>query len=392
MTHLAVLSFWLALVLILYTAAGYALVLRIWAALRPAAGREPKPAGRGAANGSPPFVSVLLAVHDEEARIEPRLENLLALDYPRDRLEILVGSDGSADGTARRAARFGAAGVRVLAFPERRGKAAVLADLAPRARGGILVFADARQRFEPGALRELVRPFADPRVGAVSGALILEPDRAAGPAAEGVAAYWSRETAIRELESRIDSVVGATGAIYAIRAHLFPDLPPDTVLDDVLIPLRIVRRGYRVVFQGSARAHDRPPRGGREELRRKTRTIAGNFQLFRREPWLLHPARNRIWFQTVSHKGLRLLLPLPVGVLLAASLALADRPLYGAALLAQAAFYAAALAGAFLGRSGRAWRLFSGPYAVCLLLCATLLAFLRVLGGRQPAAWERAAA
>ena len=196
------------------------------------------------------------------------------------------------------------------AFAVRRGKAAVLNDVVPRASGAIVVLADARQRFEPDTVRALTRPFADPAVGAVSGELILT-ETLEGPAVgRGVGVYWRYEKLIRKSESRVDSTVGATGAIYAIRRELFEPIPEDTLLDDVLIPLRIVRRGYRVLFEPAARAWDRVAASAGEELARKVRTLAGNFQLFVREPWLLDPRRNRIWLATVSHKGLRLLGPL----------------------------------------------------------------------------------
>src|SRR5262245_30230345 len=185
-----------------------------------------------------PSVTALVVAHNEAAAIGARLENLLALDYPRDRLEIILASDGSSDETASVGRRYEAAGVAVIAFAERRGKTPVLNDLVPKARGDIVVLADARQRFDGGAVRALVARFRDPRVGAVSGELLL----GAAPG-DGLGFYWRYEKLIRRSESRVDSTVGATGAIYAIRRELFEAIPEDTVLDDVLIPLRIARRG-----------------------------------------------------------------------------------------------------------------------------------------------------
>ena len=166
------------------------------------------------------------------------------------------------------------------AFAVRRGKAAVLNDVVPRASGAIVVLADARQRFEPDTVRALTRPFADPAVGAVSGELILTETPDGPTVGRGVGVYWRYEKLIRKSESRVDSTVGATGAIYAIRRELFEPIPEDTLLDDVLIPLRIVRRGYRVLFEPAARAWDRVAASAGEELARKVRTLAGNFQLF----------------------------------------------------------------------------------------------------------------
>jgi len=335
-------------------------------------------------------VSVIVVAHDEADRIAARIDNLLAQEYPRDRLEILIASDGSTDGTASLARAYARDGVAVHAFAVRRGKAAVLNDVVPRAGGAIVVLADARQRFEPDTLRALTRPFADPAVGAVSGELILT-ETLEGPAVgRGVGVYWRYEKLIRKSESRVDATVGATGAVYAIRRELFEPIPEDTLLDDVLIPLRIVRRGYRVLFEPAARAWDRVAASAGEELARKVRTIAGNFQLFAREPWLLDPRRNRIWIATVSHKGLRLLGPLLHAGVFAASAALAGAPLYRAALLVQALFYALALAGHAMRSSRRRSALLSVPYVVCLLNWATVVGFWRFATGRQSASWARA--
>jgi len=375
-------TFWICAVLLVYVYLGYPALAWVRAAL------APPPALRAVA---PPAVSVIVVAHDEAGRIAARIDNLLALDYPRDRLEILIASDGSTDETASLARAYAREGVAVHAFAVRRGKAAVLNDVVPRASGAIVVLADARQRFEPDTIRALTRPFADPAVGAVSGELILTeaPD---GPAVgRGVGVYWRYEKLIRKSESRVDSTVGATGAVYAIRRELFEPIPEDTLLDDVLIPLRIVRRGYRVLFEPAARAWDRVAASAEEELARKVRTLAGNFQLFVREPWLLDPHRNRIWVATVSHKGLRLLGPVLHAGAFAASAALAGAPLYRAALVVQALFYALALTGHAMRNSRRRSAILSVPYVVCLLNWATVVGFLRFATGRQSASWARAA-
>jgi poly-beta-1,6-N-acetyl-D-glucosamine synthase len=379
----ASLSFWTSVLLIGYAYLGYAILIRAWASLCP------KPIGTARLE---PSVTVLVVAYNEAARIEGRIENLLDLDYPADRLEILVASDGSTDGTDALARRYEAAGVTVVALEERRGKVAAINALVPRARGEIVVLADARQRFGRDVLRALVVPFGDPRVGAVSGELMLTPGGSDTGVGEGVGVYWSWEKSIRRNESRVDSAVGATGAIYAIRRRLFEPIAEDTILDDVLIPMRIVRRGFRVVFEGGARAYDRPASTAREEFTRKVRTIAGNFQLFARERWLMNPFRNRLWLQTVSHKGLRLIGPLLFATMLSTSLLLLDRPFYRFALAGQLAFYLAALLGATLRRACRAIPLLSLPYLVCLLNWATVVAFVRFLTGRQRVTWDRVSA
>lgn len=372
--------FWACALLLAYTYVGYPVLIRARAALAPRPVR---------ARAGEPTVSLVIVAHNEAARIGARLENALALDYPRDRLEILAVSDGSTDGTAERARAWEPLGVAVLDFEVRRGKPAVLNDVVPKARGGIVVLGDARQRFDRQALRALVAPFADPAVGAVSGELILT-NEAGAPVGEGVGVYWRYEKLVRKAESRVDSTIGATGAIYAIRRDLFQPIPADTLLDDVLIPIRIARQGYRVLFEAGARAWDRAAATPGEEFTRKVRTIGGTFQLFARERWVLDPLRNRLWLQAVSHKGLRLLGPLLLAGAFGAALPLLGRPVYRWALGAQALFYGAALAGHLLRNARRRLPLLGVPYVFCLLNWTTVVAFARFVTGRLRVTWEKA--
>lgn len=383
------LIFWAAVAGLVYTFAGYPAIVMLLARLRP----------RAIARGPlEPTVSVLIAAHNEAAIIAARIENCLALEYPASRLEIIVASDGSTDATvaiARRYARAsvkgGAARVRVHAYPWRRGKPAVLDDSIPRCAGEIVVLGDARQRWDPATVRRLVENFADPTVGAASGELMLVNDggHAVG---EGVGAYWRYEKAIRRAESAVHSTVGATGAIYAIRRALFAPIPVDTLNDDMLIPLRIARQGFRVVFDDRACARDRVAASGREEYTRKVRTLGGVLQLFARERWLWWPG-HPVWAQAISHKFLRLAAPFFMAAAFAASAVLApSRPLYAVLLAAQALFYGAAVAGALAsGRSGALARVLALPYAFCLLNLTTVVALLRFATGTQTVRWRKAA-
>jgi len=382
MTIAAVL-FWTCGLVLAYTYLGYPLLAWARAALR---SRPPR------AGGIEPSVTVLLAAHNEADRIDGRLENLLALDYPRDRLEIVLGSDGSTDSTAEQARAWEPHGVSVVAFESRRGKPAVLNDLVPKARGEIVVLGDARQRFDRDAVRALVAPFADPRVGAVSGELVLTRNGDTNGVGDGVGFYWRYEKFLRRQESRADATPGATGAIYAIRRDLFEPIPPDTILDDVLIPLRITRRGYRVLLEPRARAWDRVAATGREEFTRKVRTMAGKFQLFAREPWLLSPRRNRVWLATVSRIVLRLVAPALMVLALGANLLLAGEPFYTVTLALQALFYTAALGGFMLRHHRRRVPLLSLPYVVCLMNWAIVVGLVRYLAGRQRVTWDKATA
>ena len=389
-------AFWIAVLLLGYLYAGYPLVVWLRARVCPRWHRSEPIA---------PLVTVVVVAHNEAETIAERIRNLLALDYPADYLDIVIASDGSTDATVARARSQADSRVAVRSFPSRRGKAAVLNDVIPSVRGEIVVLDDSRQRFERASVKALVSNFHDSTVGAVSGELMLSAGRTS--TGDGIGFYWRYEKFIRRYESLTDSTVGATGAIYAIRRPLFDPIPPDTILDDVLIPLRIVRRGYRVLFDARARALDGPSATGRQEFVRKTRTIAGTFQLFCRERWLLNPLRNRIWFETLSHKGLRLTAPLLHAVVLLCSLGLVDVRGYRFMLVGQCVFYGAAIAGWALGgiraarqeppaashelRAPSCFRLLTVPYAICLTNWATIVAFARFVTGNQHVTWERAA-
>jgi len=289
-------------------------------------------------------VSIVVVAHNEEERIDARIKNLLALDYPDNLLEIVIASDGSSDRTVARTLCYQQQGVRVVEYRENRGKPAVLNELVPQLESEIIVFLDTRQRITSDALRALLANFEDPETGVVSGELILE-DKADTEVGEGVGFYWRYEKFIRSCESRVDSTVGVTGAIYAIRRRLYELIPEETILDDVLIPMRIARQGYRVVFESKARAHDKVFKRAEAEFTRKVRTIAGNFQLFTLEPWLLNPVINRLWFQTYSHKLCRLFSPFCLVVALSSNFLLLDAILYRVILVLQLLFYSAAMAG-----------------------------------------------
>lgn len=312
---------------IVYVLAGYPLLLGWWA-------RRGKPVQRGPME---PSVSILLAVHNGESYLENKLRSIFALEYPRSKMEVFVISDGSTDNTAVIARRYASEGVTLIELP-RGGKAVALNAGMARARGEILVFTDVRQTLAPESLRLLMENFADPSVGAASGELtILQ-----GPSREeaNVGLYWRYELAIRLRLSAMDSIFGATGAYYAIRRSLVAPLPEDTLLDDMHLPLAAFFRGYRLIVDPRARMFDYPM-GLRSEFRRKVRTLAGNYQILRAYPQLLGPG-NRMWFHFASYKFARLLLPFAL-LALAGLTPFLPEPWRGAAITAQALFYAAAL-------------------------------------------------
>ena len=371
--------FWLSAAAVLYVYAGYPLLLRAWAGLR----RSQR--GREAPHSVLPRVSIVVAARNEATRLPARIDNLLSLDYPADRRQIIVVSDGSTDDTLAALDKYRGV-VDVIAMPAG-GKALALNAGVAAARHEIVVYADARQVFAPDALRELVAPFADPLVGAVTGELRLDAEspcrrsgrdrrsaeRRAGlrahvierrggdrrrtirsTIADGIGLYWKYEKNLRRLESAIGSTLGATGAIYAMRRSLFRPLPAETILDDVLTPMRVVLAGFRVVFADRARAYDRAAVDADAEARRKIRTLAGNYQILALEPRLLVPVLNPVWLQYVSHKVGRLLVPYAVLAFFVASIVLSGAHLfYGLALAAQVAFYLLAGIGAVLEFTAR---------------------------------------
>ena len=306
--------------LLAYVYAGYPALIGLWAR------RRPRPVRKGPCAGG---VSVLIAAHNEAEALPRKLENLLELAQTEPIREIWIGLDGCTDGTGEvlknriQNSEFGiqngevsnrqpATGnlrppIHVLDFESRRGKAAVLNDLMARATQPIFVMMDARQRVEAGAISKLLENFADEQVGAVSGELVYE--TAAGAAQKGAESYWGYEKFIRLAESRIWAVPGATGALYAIRKDQCAPIPENTLVDDVLIPMRAVLRGYRCLFEPAARVFDLPSaRFGQEGLR-KRRTLAGIWQLAGLEPRFFSFRANPIAFQWISHKFLRLLTP-----------------------------------------------------------------------------------
>jgi cellulose synthase/poly-beta-1,6-N-acetylglucosamine synthase-like glycosyltransferase len=372
--------FWLSIALLVYTYAGYPLLIKLWAGFKP---QHP------VSGWMMPKLTLIVVAYNEERRIRQRLENFLDLDYPWDHMEVIVASDGSTDGTVEQARAYRSTFVRVIDFKKRRGKSAVLNDVMKVARGEIVVLADARQRFETGALRALACRFADPQVGAVSGELVLLDGSTHSEVGKGVDFYWRYEKFMRLYEGQIDSTVGVTGAIYALRRELFQPIPEILILDDVLIPMQVVRQGYRVLFEPKARAYDWVLPTAQQEFTRKLRTIAGNFQLFFLRPWLLSPVHNRLWVQTVSHKLLRLLSPLLLALAFIANLVLAGEPAYRSLLAAQMLFYGAALLGYLTRHAARKPFFLNIPYAFCLLNWATVMALVRLLNGRQRVTWER---
>jgi cellulose synthase/poly-beta-1,6-N-acetylglucosamine synthase-like glycosyltransferase len=333
-----------------------------------------------------PRACLFITAHNEAAVIEAKLRNALALEYPAGRLEIVVASDGSVDGTNEIVSGFAPLGVRLLAFPERRGKIAAINDGMKSVHADVVVFTDANTFLDRAAIRMLVRNFADDTVGAVSGDVVLEGDRAALAGSEDL--YYRYERWLQACESRLGTMVGVDGALYAIRRELFIPPPTDTILDDMAIPMAVTRAGRRVVFEPEARAHERGSETATEEFVRKSRVVAGSVQFLRRRDSGV-PLRNiQLVVTMLSHKALRWLSPGFALLVLVTSAVLAfNSTLFLLVASAQVAFMLAGVAGCW--QPLRRWPIISLAHYFWLVQAAAAVGFTRGLLGRQPVAWRR---
>jgi cellulose synthase/poly-beta-1,6-N-acetylglucosamine synthase-like glycosyltransferase len=332
-----------------------------------------------------PQLSVCMVVRDEAENLQKKISNLISLNYPAEKIEFVIISDGSSDSTGAILAQISDSRFHVLLLPEPQGKASGLNEALKVASGEIVLFTDARQSIECDGPRYLMENFADPKVGCASGELMLG-DPASGEVAKGMGLYWRIEKAVRELESTSGSVVGATGAFYAARRELLRWLPPETILDDVYLPMQVLRQGHRVVFDNRARAWDLPNLGGKREFARKVRTLSGNYQLLQNAPWLLS-SQNPIRFEFISHKLLRLVVPFALALALVTCFVL-EEPMYRLALVLQLAFYSLSLLSLAHLKGGPLAKAADAAFTFVVLNTAAIVAFKNFVTGRR-AAWVR---
>lgn len=376
------LLFWIAVFLIVYTYVGFPLtiILRglIW-------GRPYKHGDLSVL----PTVSIVIAAYNEAKTISEKLDNLVSLDYPEDKLEIVIASDGSTDGTESIVERYKDRGVKLLVLP-RSGKAVALNTAVAAASGEILVFSDANSIYKSDAIQELVKPFADPGIGGVAGNQIYKRNTVAGSSGEGERAYWNFDRMLKQFQGKAGNTLAATGAIYAIRRSLFRPIP-DGVSDDFVTSTSVIAQGYRLVFSPEAVAYEPVASTSTAEFGRKVRVIVRSWRAFIFMKELLNPFRHGFYaVQLFSHKILRYLVVIPLIVLFLVSPFLWKVSLfYQLATITQIMFYACAGAGYFLDRTRSGpMKLLTIPFYFCMVNIASLVAIVKVLSGSQIKHWE----
>ena len=384
--------FWFCVGIVLYTYVGYPALLTLLARTR----RKPL-----ARPPHEPTVTLLVAAYNEEGWLGRKLENALQLDYPREKLQILVAADGSDDRTPDIARAYAERGVELSYQPARQGKMAAINRAMAMAQGDIIVFSDANNLYEPGTLRALVSPFSDPRIGGVSGAKHVLTGEDGLSASEGL--YWKYEAFIKKQETRLGSCSGVSGEIFAIRRSLFEPAPPGIINDDFYQAMRLLRRGYRVIYAPQARSFERVSLTAEDEVTRRIRINAGRYQALSQVRQLLTPRQPLLLWQVFSHKFLRLLVPFAMfGALLANLAALLPNriPPEGSLLrlaapfnwiffTVQVGFYLLAWLGNRTELTGRLGKILYLPTFLVNSNLAAWQGFLRFINGRETALWQK---
>jgi cellulose synthase/poly-beta-1,6-N-acetylglucosamine synthase-like glycosyltransferase len=371
--------FWILAGLVVYVYAGYPLLLWLLNAL--GLGR---PVAKGA---NEPVVTLLVSAYNEVAVIADKVRNSLALDYPIDKLEIMVISDCTDDGTDEAVQAFNLPNVKLLRMTDRGGKTLGLNAALKVATGDIIVFSDANAMYQPQALRNIIRNFNDPSVGAVVGESTYAD--AQGNAQENESLYWKYETGIKALETRIGSVVGGDGAIYAIRKKLYREMRADA-LSDFVNPMQIVMSGHRCIYEPQAISVEEAADNLQKEFRRKVRIVNRAWRALWGMPVMLNPFKYGFFaIEVLSHKLLRWLIPVFLLALFAISVAVSPLGgIYGVALWSQVAFYVCALLGYFQRGSNTMPKLMSVPYYFCLVNYASARGIIEAYRGKTYTIWN----
>ncbi|MBI5932757.1 MAG: glycosyltransferase family 2 protein [Chloroflexi bacterium] len=377
--------FWLSVGSILYTYFGYPLLVTLLARLRPPLRfAEPKE--------DLPLVTLLIAAYNEELAIEEKIKNSLNLDYPKDRLQILIVNDGSSDRTRDILDEYVGRGIEAFHQPQRGGKMAAITRGVSEARGDIILFSDANNTYQANTIKQIIAPFSDPHISAVSGAKVIE--KGDGGLGESEGLYWKYESFIKKQESRLGSCTSATGEILAIRKGKYVAPPQGIINDDFYIAMQVVRQGDRLVYAPEAKSSERVSPTAQDEIKRRSRINAGRYQSFALAKHTLPINNPLLMWQIFSHKFLRLMLPfLMIGAALT-NLAIvlipaASNNFWLILLIGQAAFYGLALLGDRLPKKSKLGRLLYLPAFLTNSNMASLQGFIRFLRGGQLHLWER---
>ena len=371
--------FWLSVVALIYTYAGYPLLVLLVSRLRGQEVRREK---------FEPSVTVIITAYNEERDLRLKLENTLLLDYPPEKMEVIVASDCSTDKTDEIARGFASRGVRLLRQPERLGKTAAQNAAVSEARGEIILFSDATTLYEADVLQVMMPNFADPTVGCVAGRLIYV-DPSSSSTGHGARSYWSYETFLKRHESRACSLIGASGCLYAVRRAAYVPLYPEAC-SDFLIATVMVEQGLRAVFEPEAVCTEETNHRSDRELMMRVRVITQTFTDLWRHRAMMNPLKSGFYsIELLSHKVMRYFVPFFLITIFIAALLLAPRNLFYVLMLAaQLLFYLAALVGWVLERANVRSRLFALPQYFVLANLASLIALYKFLRGERYARWE----
>ncbi|MFC1562511.1 glycosyltransferase family 2 protein [candidate division KSB1 bacterium] len=338
-----------------------------------------------------PSVTILMSVYNEEKIIEKKIKNFLELDYPENKLRLIIGSDGSNDKTVEFINKFENERIKLLSFEERRGKSEILNNLIPHSSGDIILFSDANTIYHPEAIKKMMPHFSDSRVGAVCGNLRLNNLDEENVGGWGEKIYWNYENKIKELEGKIKTTIGATGGIYAIRKELFHTIPKNKSIPcDFLIPLRIAGDGYDVVYENEAIAEENTSKNLKGEFIRKVRIGVRCFQMLSYLVPYLNPFKGFVSFGLWSHKIIRWFTPFLMILIFIINLLLIDQTFYKFLFLFQILFYLSAFFGFLLNLFKKKFFIFSAPFYFVTINFALLVGFFKYVFNRQKPIWETA--
>jgi cellulose synthase/poly-beta-1,6-N-acetylglucosamine synthase-like glycosyltransferase len=376
--HIAEFIFATAAFLLFYTYVGYPLFVTLLSFLRPVRATDLK---------HTPTVSMLIAAHNEEAGIEKKLQQTVALDYPADKLEILVLSDGSVDRTDEIVKSFPDPRVRLVRVEPRKGKTNAQNFGVREAKGDVLVFSDATTIYHSQAIRKLAANYADSHVGAVSGRYQYFDAAGDSPTGLGSVAFWNYENLIKRAQSRLATITGCCGCIYSVRRSVYTDLNPD-IISDLVQPLWAIQKGYRVVFETEALAYEETTQSTQEEFSMRVRVVTRGMRGLLSVPDLFKPWKHPwICFQLVSHKVLRWLVPVFLLILFLANIALVSKPFFAFTLALQIVFYLWALLARYVPIH-RTWKILGVPLFFCTLNAAALVSLFKLLRGQKYTVWQ----